>query len=233
MSASVAPLISGQLATRRVMTAKLTIAGATTIVVILAAVGAWVYLGDQRSLGELRQAKAALSSHFAQSRGALREAQEQLHAARDQLAAARSETVEAQTASKSLAERLTRSEKRSQEAEASADDLRRANLSVTGQLLEAQKNSQETGARNAAQTQRITRALARAQLIDESWQFSFAAASGRDVNQQAFAWIRKISALNDPTADKYLDAIVKDPKDGASTAKLVAYLTGSVVDALR
>ena len=225
------------------------VVGVLVALLVLLAVGAGlVYANEERSLAESRLASAALAAQLTQSQQETSDRQADLEGTRQQLAQSQAETASAQANGKALADQLAQSQQQSQQqmqqAEAKAKGLQAEKDDLGARLASSEKAVQDVQAKNASLGKKVSGALAKAQLMDEYFSVQIDVLRGaktEDARKAITAWFRKLYALNDPTIDGYLDAydeaMTKDPKDTQATSlflsKVMAYLSGSVVDELQ
>lgn len=212
---------------------KLALGAMAALLVVLIAVAALIYSSEESSLADLRQANGTLSTQLAQSRQETQASQTSLAGVQEQLSRSQAEATEARANGQALSDQLAQSNQKVQQTEASVKDLQAANSDANGRLAQAQKSAQDYQAKGVVLTQKVTKAMARAQLIDQYINIAFSTASGDAKTAMTLTWFNNLAAIGDPTIDGYLAAFFKNPKDTTSLNKLVVYLSGSVTAELR
>lgn len=204
------------------------------VAVILALVvgGYLLYSSDQAQLADSRQSNATLSQQLAKAQQETKDSQAELDSTKQQLARAQAETADAQAAGKALQDQLGQAKDQLQQAQAQAKALQGDKDSLSTQLLSSQKATQDAEKANAAANQKMNRALARAQLVDQFVKIGFTGSSS-DQGAQTLTWLTSLKALGDPTIDGYLQAFMKNPDDETPLNKLIVYLSDSVVKGLQ
>jgi chromosome segregation ATPase len=201
--------------------------------VVVLALGAWSYRGDQRMIADLRQSNQSSANQ-------LKQANDLLHQTEDRATAAEAK-------SQNLAQQVTDAskladdtQKKLDDAQARASAAEEANQGLTKQAADAktladdaQKKLGDAQATNKMQSQKMNEAQLRIQILNDLLQLATDKQTGKDVTQESVTWVAEIGKLNDPKLNKIVAAITNNPQDKSASSDMIYYLLQSAADNLK
>ncbi len=202
-------------------------------IILVLAVGLWSYLGDQRTISDLRQTNQSASDQLKLQAEQLRQAQDK-NAAAD----AKIQTLGQQVTDSN--KQVDDTQKKLTDALAQVTSGENANNALTKQVTDAktlldasQKKVDDSQASNKALSQKLDLARQRFEIFNDLSTIGRDTQAGKNVTQESIAWLSKIDKLNDPKLNQLISAIGANPHDQAASSDMVTYLLGSIGDSLK